>query len=97
MTPFEKALIDSILVSYCRSQTEDSSIPGQGGPSPKTERSNKMERKLNGIAIILIGMMLGMFSANLNGLLRSNNIPFVVIGLAVAIVGIIVVFIPKKS
>lgn len=55
-----------------------------------------MERKLEGIALILFGTMLGMFSANINGIFKTG-IPFVSIGILVAIFGIVWVFVPKKE
>lgn len=54
-----------------------------------------MEQKLEGIALILFGLTLGMFSSNIN-LIFTTKIPFVLIGIVIAIAGIVWVFVPKR-
>ena len=58
-----------------------------------------MKKQIQGISLILFGLLLGVAEGELNHLITRHvsGIPFVLIGLAIGIVGLILVFSKEKG
>jgi len=57
-----------------------------------------MKKQLNGIALILFGILVSLASASLDYYItHSITVPWVIIGLVIGIVGIVLVFLKSKD
>ncbi len=57
-----------------------------------------MKRQLNGIALILFGILVSLASASLDHYItHSVTVPWVMIGLLIGIIGVILVFLKPKD
>ena len=57
-----------------------------------------MKKQLNGIALILFGILVSLASASLDHYItHSVTVPWVMIGLVIGIIGVILVFLKPKD
>lgn len=56
-----------------------------------------MKKQIQGIALILFGILLALASGSLNSLSIDVTVPWVLIGLIIGIVGLVIVFSKAKS
>lgn len=56
-----------------------------------------MKKQIQGIALILFGILLALASGSLNSLGIDVTVPWVLIGLIIGIVGLVIIFSKAKS